>query len=218
VGRFKSCGWNVIECDGHNIDEIDQSIVLAKKNTSSPSIIICKTKIGFGSDKENSEDVHGSPLKQKDIELLAQNLSWKFGKFEIPNEILEQTRKIYLNYTQEYDLWVKNSSHNKKFQQYFSSDFSIKDLTEIKNDEFNKKRSLSTRVISGEILEKIQSQNPNVIIGSADLAKSNCTKTATSKGIKAEDFSGNFIYYGIREHAMAAIMNGIYLHGGLLPI
>jgi len=222
--RFEASGWNVFECDGHDCSQIESSLNTAKNsNNNKPSLVVCSTKIGLGSAKQGTADVHGSPLKATEIEEVAKNLDWKYGKFEVPQSILGQWRDLGVKCKAEYDNWHQNLSVSPlktKFEEFMQMNFVKSEslINDYIKSQSELKQSNSTRQVGGDALNLLQSVHENIIIGSADLAKSNCVYTKHSVSIKPDDFSGNFLHYGIREHAMAAVMNGIYLHGGLLPI
>ncbi len=222
--RFKASGWNVFECDGHDFASIEDALTQATNPANThPSLVICSTNIGFGSPKQGTADVHGSPLKADDILKTAQNLGWNFGKFEVPQSIADLWREVGKKHGQSFASWqarLNASNLKQKFDAFFDTSFAlaIGEIDKYTANQLELKQSNSTRQIGGDVLNAIQSVQANVVIGSADLAKSNCVYTKHSKSITPDDFSGNFLHYGIREHAMAAVMNGIYLHGGLLPI
>ena len=212
--RFKSYGWDYIKINGHNFKEITKALKKAQKSKK-PIAISCKTTIGFGSpNKGGKASSHGSPLGDDEIKLVRKKLKWDFEPFEIPNELLNQWRKIGFIASQ------KAKKHELKYKKITSN---FKDLSSLNNlikktkDEYLKDlKPLATRK-SSEMFLNIVAKLPNLIGGSADLAGSNNTKTKDHKIIKPGDFSGNYIHYGVREHAMCGIMNGIALHSNLIP-
>ncbi len=212
--RFKSYGWNYLKVDGHNYKEILVALKKAQKSTK-PIIISCKTKIGYGSpNKSGKASSHGSPLGEDEIKLVRKKLKWDYEPFKIPNELLNEWKKIGEKSSQ------KARKHEIKYKKVFSN---FKDLStlknsikEIMNDYLKEPKPIATRK-SSEMFLNILTKLPNVIGGSADLAGSNNTKTEDHKIIKPNDFSGNYIHYGVREHAMCGIMNGIALHSNLIP-
>ena len=223
IKRYESYGWNTIKIDGHNCLEISKAISSAKKNIG-PTLIACKTKIGFGSpNKESKSSSHGSPLGEDEVRLTRNNLSWPHGKFVIPQELL----KIWRGFSNRNKIIKKQwNKDNKKilssddFKNFYSSIFSKKLKEKIKNFKnlhFDEKSNLATRKASELSLEIINSEIKNLIGGSADLTGSNNTKTKDMLAISKNNFNGSYIYYGIREHGMASIMNGIALHGGIRP-
>ncbi len=212
--RFKSYGWNYLKIDGHNYKEITKALKKAQKSNK-PIAISCKTTIGYGSpNKCGKASSHGSPLGEDEIKLVRKKLKWNYEPFKIPNELLSEWRKIGENASQ------KAKKHKRKYKKTFSNFKnlnSFKNLIEkMKNEYLKNLRPLATRK-SSEIFLNIIAKLPNLIGGSADLAGSNNTKTKYHKIIKPGNFSGNYIHYGVREHAMCGIMNGIALHSNLIP-
>ncbi len=221
--RFESYNWNYIKIDGHNFEEIDDAIINAKKSLA-PTIIACKTTIGYGSpNKSGKASSHGSPLGDDEIELVRKELNWKFKPFEIPPNLLNIWRSFQNRNITKREEWTKLNSDVFKSKIYnsFFSNFENnelkRDITNFKNNHFEEKTTCASRKASELSLNIISKHLPNLIGGSADLTGSNNTKANNMKVINAEDFSGNYIHYGIREHAMAGVMNGIALHGGLKP-
>ena len=221
--RFESYNWNYLKIDGHNFEEIDNAIKKAKKS-SLPSIIACKTTIGYGSpNKSGKASSHGSPLGEDEIKLVREELNWNFKEFEIPNELLQIWRNFKIRNNEIKNNWEKINSQTFKsseFKNYFlniENNNLNKDIIKFKKYHFEEKTNCATRKASELTLDLISKNFPNLLGGSADLTGSNNTKTKDMKIIKADDFSGSYIHYGIREHAMAGIMNGIALHSGLKP-
>ena len=212
--RFQSYGWNYLKIDGHNYKEISKALKKAQKSKK-PIAISCKTTIGYGSpNKSGKASSHGSPLGEDEIKLVRKKLKWNNEPFKIPNELLKEWRKIGERSSE------KAKKHELKYKKIFSNfkNFnSLKKLIEkTKNDYLNNSKPLATRK-SSEMFLNIVAKLPNLIGGSADLAGSNNTKTKDHKIIKPGNFSGNYIHYGVREHAMCGIMNGIALHSNLIP-
>ena len=212
--RFKSYGWNFIKINGHNYKEITKALKKAQKSKK-PIAISCKTTIGYGSpNKGGKASAHGSPLGEDEIKLVRKKLKWNYEPFKIPNEILSEWRKIGQIASQKAK---KNENKYKKIFSNFKNLNSFKDLIEkTKNEYLKNLKPLATRK-SSEMFLNIISNLPNLIGGSADLAGSNNTKTKDHRIIKPGIFSGNYIHYGVREHAMCGIMNGIALHSHLIP-
>ena len=212
--RFKSYGWNYIKIDGHNPKQIKKA--LKKAQTSKrPIAISCKTKIGYGSpNKSGKASSHGSPLGEEEIKLVRKKLNWNYKPFEIPKYLLEEWRKIGEK------AYKKAKRHENKFRKIIKRNKVInsseKLIENFKKDYLKKLNPLATRK-SSEMFLNIISNSPYLIGGSADLAGSNNTKTKYHKIIKPGNFSGNYIHYGVREHAMCGIMNGIALHSFLTP-
>ena len=215
--RFESYGWNYIEIDGHNEKQIFKAlkkIQTAKK----PTIISCKTKIGYGSpNKSGTASAHGNPLGKDEINLVRKKLKWEHKPFEIPKNILHEWRNIGNKGSKEEEKWKKHFNKkknilNKAFSNKFGNIVQLEKKNTIKN-----LKPIATRKSSEQILTTLVEKNLNIIGGSADLAGSNNTKTKNHKIIKPSDFKGNYIHYGVREHAMCGIMNGLALHSGLIP-
>ena len=214
--RFNSYNWNYLEIDGHNFKEIFKTLKKVQKSNK-PTIVSCKTTIGFGSpNKSGTASAHGSPLGIEEIKLVRKNLGWSHKPFHIPSKLFNEWRKIGANSS----LKAKKERNKIPNKKIFSTNIiskSIKNTIEKSKRNFIKDpKSLATRK-SSEMFLNIVSNIPNLIGGSADLAGSNNTKTKNHKIIKPGNFSGNYIHYGVREHAMCGIMNGISLHSNLIP-
>ncbi len=223
--RFESYGWNFQEIDGHNEKQISKAITKVLKSNR-PSIISCKTIIGFGSpNKSGKASSHGSPLGDDEISLVRKKLKWKSQPFEIPQEILNEWRKIGSKGEQLENNWLqiikkKNPKIEDELNKYNEKlDLSgLESLVQKEKEKyFEAKPSLATRQCSMAAIEKISAFLPQLIGGSADLSGSNNTKTNNSKIINSKNFNGNYIHYGVREHGMAAVMNGLALYGGIIP-
>ena len=223
--RFESYGWNFLEVNGHNEKQITKTISKASKSNK-PTIISCKTIIGFGSpNKSGKASSHGSPLGDEEIALVRKKLKWNYNPFEIPQEVSDEWRKIgnkgeLLEKKWEETINKKNSKIKKEIEENFiNSDLgNLESLIEKeKTKYFNSKPSLATRQCSMTAIESISAILPQLIGGSADLSGSNNTKTNNSKIINSKNFNGNYIHFGVREHGMSAVMNGIALYGGLIP-
>ena len=223
--RFEGYGWNFLEINGHNEKQISNAINKASKSNK-PTIISCKTIIGFGSpNKSGKASSHGSPLGDEEIALVRKKLKWSSKPFEIPKEILKAWREIGEKGSKLEEKWQetldrKNSNIKSALQNtYIESN--LKDLESLVKKEktkyFESKPSMATRQCSSAAIESISSILPQLIGGSADLSGSNNTKTNNSKVINAKNFDGNYIHYGVREHGMASIMNGLALYSGLIP-
>ena len=215
--RFNSYGWDYLEIDGHNEKQIFNALKKAQK-AKRPTTISCKTTIGYGSpNKSGTASAHGSPLGKDEIKLVRKKLKWNYEPFEIPQKILKEWKEIGLNGIKEELKWKKyyNKKKNlveKTFSNKFKKVFEIQKQNIIKNLE-----TIATRKSSEKILANLTKVNNALIGGSADLSGSNNTKTKNHRIIKPGDFKGNYIHYGVREHAMCGIMNGLALHSGLIP-
>ena len=215
--RFESYGWDYILINGHDETEIFKALKQAQ-NAKKPVIISCKTKIGYGSpNKSGKASSHGSPLGLEEIKLVRQKLGWTYKPFEIPRDLLNEWRKIGKKGESIEKVWSKKFKKNKKkFDQLNKNDFA-KAFKSEKISAINKPKSLATRKCSELVLNAL-TKRPNTLIGgSADLAGSNNTKTKNHNIIKPGEFNGNYIHYGVREHAMSGIMNGLALHSNLIP-
>ncbi len=223
--RFESYGWNFLEINGHNYKQISRAITKASKSTK-PTIISCKTIIGFGSpNKSGKASSHGSPLGEEEILLVRKKLKWNYSSFEIPKNILKSWREIGKNGAKLEKRWVnslnkKNIKIKKNLENILKND-NLKNLDALiekeKEKYFKEKPSKATRQCSSLAIESISKILPELIGGSADLSGSNNTKTKNSVTISSKNFNGNYIHYGVREHGMAATMNGLALYGGLIP-
>lgn len=227
--RFEAYGWQVIRnVDGHDAEEIKMAIETARKSVDQPTLICCKTTIGFGSpNKGGKEECHGAPLGNDEIALTRAALGWNHGPFEIPAD-------IYAEWDAKAAGAAAEAAWNEKFAAYaaafpeLAAEFKRRIAGELPAD-FAEKAAAYVREVAekGEtIASRKASQNalnafgpllPEFLGGSADLAGSNLTLWKGCKGVSAEDASGNYMFYGVREFGMSAIMNGIALHGGFVP-
>lgn len=222
--RFEAYGWQVLEIDGHDYDQINAAIAEAKKEKSKPSIIICKTIIGFGSpNRAGTSKAHGEPFPAEEIELMKEKLGLPKDKsFFVPDEISDLRAK-----TQEKgeslenkwnELWEnyknKNQEAAKELENSIKGEIS-KEALDI--PQFGSEKAIATRSASGTVLNHIAKYIPQLMGGSADLTPSNNTLPAGEESFSPENLKGRYIRYGVREHGMAAIMNGMALHGGVLP-
>jgi len=223
--RFESYGWSFQEINGHNYKQIFNAIKKAAKSKK-PSIISCKTIIGFGSpNKSGKASSHGSPLGDDEIKLVRKKLKWKHGPFEIPEELMDSWREIGGKGEKLEEKWnnilgKKNTKIKEEYERLIKGELPV-DLDKILGDEklkfFQTKPKMATRQCSSSVINSISDALPELIGGSADLSGSNNTKTEGSKVITSKNFSGNYIHYGVREHAMAGVMNGLALYGCLIP-
>jgi len=223
--RFEASGWNAIKVDGHDMAAISDAIAKAKQSDR-PTLIACKTIIGFGApNKQGTSATHGAPLGDEEIALTREALGWNAPAFEIPEDILKAWRSVGANGAQAREKWASASSSLSSEKAATLIDplgGSVKQNLEAAITTAKKKfveggKKLATRVSSKEALDEILPAIPGMLGGSADLTGSNGTKTIQYKQINRDKFDGNYIHYGVREHAMGAVMNGIALHGGFLP-
>ena len=210
--RFESYNWGYIEINGHKEKEIFKALKKVQK-ANRPTVISCKTKIGFGSpNKSGKSSAHGSPMGEDEIKLIRKKLKWSHDPFVIPDNILNTWREIGKKGLKEEQKWKKNSYKKENFENQISSI-----IQNAKNAVVSESKNLATRKSSENILKELTKNLPNLIGGSADLTGSNNTKTENQKIISPGKFKGNYIHYGVREHAMASIMNGLALHSNLVP-
>lgn len=223
--RFAASGWDVQSIDGHDFAAIRQAIAKAKKSDK-PSLIACKTKIAYGAPtKEGTSASHGSPLGDEEIAGARKALGWDSAPFDIPDDVLANWRNAGKRGDSEYQAWQKrfaamDAAKKELFERQQSGALpkGLADAIDVLKKQYaNDKPGWATRKSSGEVLKTLTELMPELIGGSADLTGSNLTKTDALKPVTRSDFSGGYIYYGVREHAMAAAMNGIALHKGFIP-
>ena len=223
--RFRAANWNTIAIDGHDPDEIAKAIETAR-NSDKPTMIAAKTVIGFGApNKAGTHKVHGSPLGADEIAATRKALNWEDEAFVVPGDVLDAWRLAGLRSTKTHKEWEErlakaDAEKRAEFNRRFAGDLPATlspAIDKYKKQLAEDKPTLATRKSSEDALEVINGVLPETIGGSADLTGSNNTKTSQTASITPDDFSGRYLHYGIREHGMAAAMNGIALHGGLIP-
>ena len=227
--RFEAYGWHVIPAvDGHDADAINAAIEAAKAETSRPTLICCKTIIGFGSpNKAGSHDCHGAPLGADEIKAARDFLGWNYGPFEIPADIYTQWDAKEAGSAKE-AVWDQKFAAYEAAYPELAAEFKRRvagelpaNWEEVSNaviaDLQANPANIASRKASQNALEAFGKVLPEFMGGSADLAPSNLTMWSGSKSVTAEDASGNYIHYGVREFGMTAIINGIALHGGFVP-
>lgn len=226
--RFQSYHWQVIgPIDGHDPSLIEKAILEAQQEKNKPSLIICKTIIGYGSTLAGSEKCHGAPLGETAILELRTKFNWPYPPFEIPSNIYEQWNHEKVGETQE-NQWLSlcelyQKQYPRDYQEFLRRiqgdlPFHWEEITTaFLRDCTSNKKDLATRKASQQCLEFFANILPEMLGGSADLTGSNNTNWSKSKTITVDDFLGNYIHYGVREFGMAAMMNGIALHGGFIP-
>ena len=228
VKRFDSYGWQTICVDGHNVEEVSDAISKAKEEPNKPTMIFCKTTIGFGSpNKSGTADVHGAPLGDEEIEKTREALGWNYSAFEVPKEVYDfwDSKKSGAGINSIWDDLIKN--YKEKYpNESLELERRIKgDLPEnfqqsflnFLNDCNSNNSPMATRKASKACLDFFVKEMPELVGGSADLTPSNNTFSASSSTFSNENPSGNHINYGVREFGMSAIMNGMVLHGGIKP-
>ena len=226
--RFEAYGWQVIRnVDGHDADEIKTAIETARKSEQ-PTLICCKTTIGFGSpNKQGQEDCHGAPLGAEEIALTRAALKWNHGPFEIPADIYKEWDAKEAGVALEAEWNQRFAAYSAAYPELANefvrrmsgelpADFSEKASAYIA-EVAAKGETIASRKASQNALNALGPLLPEILGGSADLAGSNLTLWKGCKGVEADDAAGNYIYYGVREFGMSAIMNGIALHGGFVP-
>ena len=228
VKRFESYGWHTICVDGHNIKEIDEAISQAKEKSDKPSMIFCKTTIGFGSpNKSDTADVHGAPLGDEEIEKTREALNWQYPAFEIPKEIYDfwDAKDKGADINSDWDNLIKNYEEkypeqakelNRRIKGEAPENFE-ESFNEFLNNCDSNNSSMATRKASKACLDFFVKEMPELVGGSADLTPSNNTFSESSSTFSNENPKGNHINYGVREFGMSAIMNGMVLHGGIKP-
>jgi transketolase len=223
--RFQACGWQTYQIDGHNTKEIYEALHQAQ-HAERPTLIACKTTIAYGAPtKAGTAAAHGSPLGADEISTIREQFNWPYPPFEIPEHILTAWRTIGQKSLSAYEQWQKawdtlsidqqQELHRrlaKKLPFHCESVF-----IDLKKEFAQRQDHLATRQLSQKVLDSIAPHFPELVGGSADLTGSNNTKAKTFVPLHAPDYQGRYIYYGVREHGMAAIMNGISLHGGFRP-
>ena len=225
IARFQAVHWNTIRVDGHDPEQIAAAIEAAQKSDR-PTFIACKTVIGFGApNKQGTHKVHGSPLGAEEIAAARKALNWEAPAFEIPADVLNAWRTAGGRSADARKTWegrLASTEAGKKSE--FTRRFAgvLPGNLDAAIDTYKKKLAdapptVATRKASEDALEVINGIVPEMLGGSADLTPSNNTKTSQMKSITPTDFSGRYMHWGIREHGMAAAMNGITLHGGLIP-
>ena len=220
LARFKAIGWNTISINGHNYQEIRQAIETAQKSDK-PTLIACKTTIGYGAPtKCGTSKCHGSPLGEEETAAMRKALNWNYEPFVVPETALKDWRQTQSRNQNVYKQWVDAASENKEFRDFIADKLPTgwnNALEELKKQALSDKPKVATRKASEMCLKAIVPHIPQIVGGSADLAASNLTFVEGLKTITKDDYHGNNIMYGIREHAMGAIMNGMSLHGGVIP-
>ncbi len=222
--RFKAYGWDVAACDGHDIDAVEAAIERAIETSDKPSLIACKTTIGFGSpNKAGTAATHGAPLGDDEIAATREALNWPYPAFEIPEKVSNAWRNLGSRNQAKMEAWqerLDKSGRKEEFERVMSGTLPENwesPLLDFKRKHSEEKTKIASRKASQETLDVLAETIPELAGGSADLTGSNLTKAKSQKPVTPADFSGSYIHYGVREHGMAAAMNGIALHGGFIP-
>lgn len=223
--RFEASGWHTQRVDGHDPVAIAKAIQAAQASDR-PSFIACKTVIGFGAPhKAGTASAHGSPLGAQEIAETRKALGWDYPPFEVPEEVLAQWRQVGSKGHETFKDWQNRfnqadstltNEFTRRLEGQLPKDLDSALLT-LKQEWVNTPQTKATRLLSQGVLECMKPLMPELVGGSADLTGSNNTKASDMKAISAGHFDGSYIYYGVREHGMASIMNGLALHGGIIP-
>jgi len=226
LARFTASGWDVTRVDGHDPDAIAIAIAGARAQTERPSLIACRTVIGYGApNKQGTAATHGAPLGEDEVAAARAALGWPHPPFEVPDDILGAWREIGARGREAFNAWQEAASRlpeqertrlHDPIDEAARADISSA-IREIKRAFSEGGEKLASRQSSQKVIEKLLPAVPGLMGGSADLTGSNGTRTGQHKDVKPGDFSGNYIHYGVREHGMAAAMNGMALHGGIVP-
>jgi transketolase len=225
LARFRASGWSACRVDGHDPQAVAAAIADARNNDR-PSLIACRTIIGFGAPtRQGSEKIHGAPLGPDEIQKTRAALDWPHPPFEVPDGVLEEWRQIGARGQGARHAWIERSRRvcasgrspfhdalNRKLPSAYGNA-----MTNLKARFADERPRLATRQASQRVIDVIAQALPNLLGGSADLTHSNLTLAETQAPVRGDHFEGNYIHYGVREHAMAAAMNGIALHDGFIP-
>jgi transketolase len=224
--RFRASGWHAARVDGHDPQAIALAIENARAATDRPSLIACRTIIGYGAPKkQGTAATHGAALGEDEVKAARERLGWRHAPFEVPKPILASWRAAGSRHAAAYERWQEAAERlDPAAQKHLTDPIDVEvrakiaaAVKELKSDFSRDAAKLATRQSSQKVLEKLVPVVPGLIGGSADLTGSNGTLTKLHTVVKPGDFSGNYIHYGVREHGMAASMNGLALHGGIVP-
>jgi len=224
--RFRASGWHVAAVDGHDPEAVALAIENARGVTDRPSLIACRTIIGYGAPKKaGTASTHGSPLGDEEIAGAREKLGWAHSPFAVPEQILSTWRAAGAKHRQAYEKWTEAAGRLdaasrdhlvEPIDAKVAGDI-VRAIAGVKTDFAAEGAKLATRQSSQKVLERLVPVVPGLIGGSADLTGSVGTLTKQHGIVKPGDFAGNYVHYGVREHAMAAAMNGLALHGGIVP-
>jgi transketolase len=223
LARFQASGWATDRVDGHDAEAVAKAIAAAQKNDK-PTLIACKTVIGFGApNKQGTSATHGSPLGKDEVAAARKTLGWDHPPFEIPADIRDAWTQAGARGAADFAAWTKRHDANAgkaEFDRVMAGELPAnfaQTVNELKKTIAAEAKKLATRQSSQQVLEALVPAMPELIGGSADLTGSNNTKAKTATPVKPGAYAGNYVYYGVREHGMAAAMNGMALHGGVIP-
>jgi transketolase len=226
IERFRASHWHTARVDGHDPEAVALAIENAKAVTDKPSLIACRTIIGYGApSKAGTAATHGAPLGEEEIKGTREKLGWRHHPFEVPKPVLAAWRAAGTRHRAAYEAWAQAAKRLDETARSALTDpidakveaAIVAAIAAIKSDFSREAAKLATRQSSQKVLEKLVPVIPGLIGGSADLTGSNGTLTKLHSVVKPGDFAGNYIHYGVREHEMAAAMNGLALHGGIVP-
>ncbi|MCK1640025.1 transketolase [Bradyrhizobium sp. 157] len=225
LARFKAVGWSACRIDGHDPEAIATAIERAR-NSDRPSLIACRTIIGFGApNRQGTEKVHGAPLGSEEAAKARDALNWPHAPFEIPEAVLAQWRQAGRRGHAARRCWIErtrrlSSDSRSPFHDALNRNLPCsyaQAMAKLRDDFASERPNIATRQASQRVIDAIAEALPNLLGGSADLTHSNLTRAKTQRPVQPGSFAGSYIHYGVREHAMAAAMNGIALHGGFIP-
>jgi transketolase len=225
LARFRAAGWSVRAVDGHDPEAVAQAIAY-ERGTSRPSLIACRTVIGYGApNKQGTAATHGAPLGADEVALARAELGWPHAPFEVPENVGREWRRLAARGRNHHRAWsahlaAADPATRAEFDQAIGGKLppaAGQAIAEIKAKFMETRPNIATRVSSQQVLERLAEAVPSLIGGSADLTGSNGTRVKASKPLSVLDYSGTYIHYGVREHGMAAAMNGLALHGGFIP-
>ena len=220
LDRFSSYGWHTQIVDGYDFDSINTALINAK-NDDRPSIISCRTLIGYGSpNKQGTSSTHGAPLGENEVGLTRRSMGWTYEPFHIPDNIMNLWRTLALRNKKNYENWKKESEEKLSKLKISTKSFNKKIITaRVKSCKYflDDKVDLASRKSSEIVLSHLIDTGLNLLGGSADLTGSNNTYVKNMQVIDKNNFTGNYLHWGVREHCMAAAMNGIALHGFFVP-
>ena len=221
--RFKASNWEVQSVDGHDQEAIAEAIENARQ-ADRPSLLACRTVIGFGApNKAGTADTHGAPLGDDEVAASREHLDWPHAPFDIPDPVREQWAAVGQRSLADYAAWQERLAQADGRDEFLRVTAGVlpegwhEQLDSLKQKFAEEAPTLATRKASGQVLSVLTAAVPEMIGGSADLTGSVNTRTEKTTPISADDFNGRYVHYGVREHAMAAVMNGIALHGGFVP-
>lgn len=226
VERFAAAGWRTRVVDGHDMAALAEALTWAQQSFDKPSLIACRTIIGFGAPKKaGTAGIHGSPLGADELAAAKEALHWPHSAFEVPKATLAAWREAGRRHEKTFAAWKQRfeaapADIQMAFTRRLAGELpegALQALAAIKTQFLNNKPNIASRQASGEVLDAVVPHLPEVLGGSADLSGSNNTKAKAANIFNASDYRGNYLHYGVREHAMAAIMNGVAVHGGLIP-